>query len=133
LRIAMGNLGSFWTLCLFTLLNGACTREAPPQLRSGARVQFTAPPSVQPWTTAIVGTVGECTAFMVPDDWVSPSRFRVVRIDSVEALRVSTRYDGLTGEDGRRRTVKFPPDTTGEGWASLNVRALQARYGACSN
>jgi hypothetical protein len=121
-----------WAVCL-CVLQAACEGAAPPELPSGARVQFPSPRPAGQWTAAIVGKVGECTALMVPDDWTAPNRFRVVRIDSVRELRISTRYDGLPGDDGRRRTVKLPPDTVGEGWTSLPLRALRARYGACDN
>ena len=121
-----------WAVCV-CVLQAACKEEPPPELPSGARVQFTAPRPAGRWTAAIVGKVGECTALMVPDDWTTPNRFRVVRIDSVQGLRISTRYDGLTGDDGRVRNVTLPPDTVGEGWTSLPLRPLQARYGACDH
>ncbi|WP_420127742.1 hypothetical protein [Longimicrobium sp.] len=112
---------------------GACTRapSAPPELAPGARVQFIAPGSPT-WTGGIVGRVEECTALMVPDSWDSASGFRVVRIDSLRELRVSTRFDGLAGEDGRRRTVKLPLDSAGEAWTTLPVKAVRARYGGCA-
>lgn len=111
---------------------GACTRAsaAPPELPPGARVQFTAE-GWRTWTGGIVGKVAECTTLMVPDDWDSASSFRVVRIDSLRELRISTRFDGLTGDDGRRRTVKLPLDSAGEAWTTLPVDELRERYGRC--
>jgi hypothetical protein len=113
------------------LFLGACTRASPaPELAPGARVQFIAP-GWRTWTGGIVGKVEECTALMVPDRWDTAVSFAVVRIDSLRELRVSTRFDGLTGEDGRRRTVKLPLDSAGEAWTTLPVKAVRARYGGC--
>jgi hypothetical protein len=119
-------------LLIFPLLFAACSRAEPAdvELMAGARVQFTA----QGWrtpTNGIVGKVEECTALMVPDSWESANSFRVVRIDSVHELRVSTRFDGATGDDGKRRVVKLPLDSAGERWTAVSAKALRARYGGC--
>ncbi len=68
---------------------------------------------------------------MVPDSWEGPETYRIVRLDAVRALRISTRYDGRTGEDRPSGKVKIPPDTVGEGWTPLPVEAVRRRYGAC--
>lgn len=111
---------------------GACARgpAADAELRPGARIRFTAT-GWRTWTAGIVGKVEECTALMVPDSWDTANSFRVVRIDSLRELRISTRYDGRTGDDGRRRVVKLPLDSAGEGWTRVPASAVRARYGGC--
>lgn len=110
----------------------ACSRASPAdaELAQGARVQFTAA-GWRTWTGAIVARVEDCTALMVPDSWESANGFRIVRIDSLLQLRVSTRYDGRAGADGRRRTVRLPLDSAGEAWTTMPVQAVRARYGGC--
>lgn len=103
---------------------------ADVELPSGARVQFESATS-RGSRVGIVGTVGECTAIMVPDSWSAAERFDVVRIGDVRALRVSTRYDGRPGDDGAPRITPIPPDTAGEGWRELPIDAVRERYGAC--
>lgn len=121
--------------CLALALAG-CSRgssvraEADAELMQGARVQFTAQ-GWRTWTGGIVGKLEACTALMVPDRWDSASSFRIVRIDSLRELRISTRYDGRTGADGLRRTVKLPLDSAGEAWTALPAEAVRARYGGC--
>lgn len=118
--------------CCTGLLLAACT--PPPssavELHSGARVQFSAA-GWSAWTPAIVGKVGNCTALMVPASWDTAASFRIVRLDSVQGLRISTRYDGRTGTDGERRTVKLPPDTAGEEWTAVSAEAIRTRHGGC--
>lgn len=124
---------AIWVLAACAaLVLGACTRtsSATVELPPGARVQFTAA-GWRTWTGGIVGKVEECTALMVPDSWENANSFRVVRIDSLLALRISTRFDGLAGDDGRRRTVKLPLDSVGERWTAVPVNAVRARYGGC--
>lgn len=111
------------TACL-----AACGRaaEADAELPSGARVQFESD-GTRGWTTGLVGTVGECTAIMVPGSWEAADRFDVVRIDDVRALRISTRYDGAP------RVAPMPPDTAGEEWRALPLEAVRDRYADCDS
>lgn len=120
-----------WAACAALLAAGCSPAPAAQaELLPGARVQFTAQ-GWRTWTGGVVGKVEECTALMVPDSWESANSFRVVRIDSLHQLRVSTRYDGRTGDDGRRRVVKLPLDSAGESWTEVPASALRVRYGGC--
>jgi hypothetical protein len=123
---------------LAAAVGAACSPTADPDvtLQPGARVQFAEDAAAELWTAAIVGHVGsgqddDCTTLMVPDSWEQPERYRIVRLDAVGALRVSTRYDGLPGEDGRPRATSVPPDTVGEGWTPLPIDAVRRRYAGC--
>lgn len=109
-----------------------CTPAPEPEivLEPGARVHFQAGGGAARWDHGIVGSVGECTAVLVPFSWDSMVGFTIVRIDSVQAIRVSTRYDGTAVGDERRR-APFPPDTAGETWRELPAAAVRARYGSC--
>ena len=120
-------------ICFGLIFVSACV-DSPHldvELPAGARVQYADDPAGSRWTAAIVGTVGECTALMVPDSWDAPEGYIIVRIDSISALVVSDRYDGRTGEDGRLRATRVPPDTVGEGWTPVPIEALRRRYGGC--
>ena len=117
-------------LALLPLAACGGTGDADAELPSGARVRFESA-ATRRWTTGLVGAVGECTAIMVPNSWAAAERFDVVRIGDVHALRISTRYDGRPGDDGAPRITPIPPDTAGEGWRTLPLDAVQARYGAC--
>lgn len=117
-------------LALPTALAACGGADAEAELPNGARVQFESE-ATRRWTTGLVGTVGECTAIMVPGSWEAADRFDIVRIGDVRALRISTRYDGLPGDDGAPRITPIPPDTAGEEWRTLPLEAVQARYGAC--
>lgn len=121
-----------WAVGAALLACAGCSRAPAPEaeLLPGARVQFTAQ-GWRTWTGGIVGKVEACTAVMVPDSWEQANSFRVVRIDSLQELRISTRYDGRTGTDGRRRIVKLPLDSAGEAWTEVAAGALRARYGNC--
>ena len=107
-----------------------------PTLAHGARVQFKprASPraSVAAWQSGVMGTVGPCLAVMVPDSWSEPRRFDVRLVDSIAAIRVSSRFDGLPGPDGTPRVYRIPADTAGESWRELPIAPLRARYGGCT-
>lgn len=121
-------------ICAGVLVLGgaACTpaSESAVVLEPGARVHFQAGDGAGRWDHGIVGSVGECSAVLVPLSWDSMVGFTIVRIDSVRAIRVSTRYDGALVGDERRR-APFPPDTIGETWRELPAAAVRARYGSC--
>lgn len=106
------------------------TRVSDALLEPGARVRFQTTEGRSRWDDGLVGTVGGCTAVLVPASWDTVVGFSVVRIDSVTALRMSTRYDGRL-IDGERRRATFPPDTAGEEWRELSVSEIRARFGSC--
>lgn len=115
-------------------LAAGCARPVAveePLLLEGARVRLRAPRVESPWRTALVGRAGPCVALMVPDSWSSPRRFEVVLVDSVAALRRSTRYDGRPGPEGTPRTYDMPSDTSGEQWTDLSMDRVLRRHGGC--
>jgi hypothetical protein len=100
------------------------------ELPFSARVQVLT--GGKPWRSGVTGTAGNCTGVMIPDSWSAPRRFNVVLIDSVTGLRISSRYDGRPGPDGKPRTFEIPGDTTGETWRDLPLDPIRKRYGGCS-
>lgn len=129
MHLSLPRLGSVGVIAALS----ACAAPAPEaetELHNGARVQFPSA-GTDPWTEAIVADVGGCTMLAVPWSWDSDESFRLVRIDSLRALRVSTRYDGRMGPDSIPRTAEMPPDTVGEEWTELPMDAVRARYGGC--
>lgn len=108
---------------------GPTDADSEAELPQDARVQVMA--NNREWRSGVMGAAGDCTAVMIPDSWSMPRRFNVVLIDSVTGIRISSRYDGRPGPDGKPRTFEIPGDTTGETWRDLPLDPLRSRYGGC--
>ena len=115
-------------------LSSGCGAKAAQEagLPHGARVRFQASSGRATWETGVVGTTSRCTVVLVPDSWSRPSRFRAVFVDSLRALRISTRFSALPGPDGSPGVYEFSADTAGEAWTEMPIASVRARYGGCS-
>jgi hypothetical protein len=110
----------------------SCTRNAEPEIGQGARVRLQTGSDAAAWQGATIGTVGDCLAAMVGEPPEQPVRMKVIGLNDVTRMQVSSRYDGLRDGEGAVRAWAPGADTTGEQWRDVALDAVRAKQGNCS-
>lgn len=118
------------TVMMFHLLS-SCGPQAAAGVGEGARVRLQARSLGPAWHQATIGAVGDCMAAMIGEPPEQPVRMKVIKLEDVTRMQVSSRYDGLLDAEGAVRAWAPGADTTGEQWRDVALDAVQAKQGNC--
>lgn len=96
---------------------------AAPTIAYGNRVLVISPTLGEGWREAVVGTVGECLAVLVPREGERAS-FQGLRFDQITRLRV---------HQGQSAPADAAQANAGAGrWTEVPMAPLRARHGDCT-
>jgi hypothetical protein len=110
----------------------SCASHPAAEIGQGARVRLQTGADASAWQGATIGTVGDCMAAMVGEPPDEPVRMKVIGLNDVTRMQVSSRYDGLRDREGAVRGWAPGADTTGEQWREVALDAVRAKQGNCS-
>lgn len=112
-------------------LLSSCAAESAHDVGQGARVRLQARSLGPAWHPATIGAVGDCMAAMVGEPPDQPVRMKVIGLNDVTRMQVSSSYDGLRDGAGTVRAWAPGADTTGEQWREVALDAVRTKEGNC--